>query len=148
MSKAMVTNKVIDRLFAQLRLHNVALITISFEGSGDAGSIEEIQLFDASDNEIAIPKAATFRGAEANDNGRRQPTVGEALENLGYEMLDKTGVDWYNNEGGFGEIHINISDINDITIHCDMNQRFIEVDNSLYEFYDFETIFKKEGVTS
>lgn len=27
----------------------------------------------------------------------------EYIENYVYEALDKTGVDWYNNEGGFGE---------------------------------------------
>jgi len=150
MEKAIVTNKEIDSLFAQLRLHNVAKIVITFEGAGDSGSIDSVSLMDASDKHVTTPITTILWTSENyHDAGKpKDTTLQAALEDLGYQMLDKTGVDWYNNDGGYGEIVINISNIDDICVEFDMNQRYTEVENTQFDFDYFENIFKGEGVTA
>lgn len=150
MEKAIVTNKEIDSLFAQLRLHNVAKIVIAFEGAGDSGSIDDVSLMDASDKHVTTPTTTILWTSEDyHDAGKpKDTTLRNALEDLGYQMLDKTGVDWYNNDGGYGDITIDISDIDNIDVVFDMNQRYTEVENSQFDFDHFENIFKGEGVTA
>jgi hypothetical protein len=150
MEKAIVTNKEIDSLFAQLRLHNVTKIVMNFEGAGDSGSIDDVILLNASGGNVTIPTTTILWTSEDyHDAGKpKDTTLRKALEDLGYQMLDKTGVDWYNNDGGYGDIAIDISDIDNINVLFDMNQRYTEVENSQFIFDDFENIFKGEGVTA
>lgn len=79
----------LDTLILTLRNRSIEKVEINFDGAGDDGSIHEINLY---------PK-------EIDGENLR----GE-IEDWGYKFLEGTGVDWYNNEGGFGEIIINIKD--------------------------------------
>lgn len=70
---------------AAFREAGIDYLKIEFDGSGDSGSITGIYL----------------------DGSWEAPVKGklyELLENWAYELLEKTGVDWYNNDGGYGEI--------------------------------------------
>ena len=150
MEKAMVTNKEIDMLFAQLRLHNVAKIVINFEGAGDSGSIDDVILLNASGDYVRIPESTiAWKSMNYGAEGKHvDTTLREAIEDLGYRMLDTTGIDWYNNDGGYGQIDIVISNIDDICVAFDMNQRYMEVENFEFDFDHFENIFKGEEVTA
>jgi len=82
-------------LFIKLKELNVERITIDFSGSGDSGSIDAIRLLDLDDNEI-------------DNNG----DLNESIEELGYDILENSfEYDWYNNEGGSGELTINLNDL-------------------------------------
>lgn len=67
-------------------------ITIEFSGSGDSGSIEAVSGID----EMIIK--ADFYGKWLFDY----------VDNLADEILDISGHDWYNNEGGHGTIEIDV----------------------------------------
>lgn len=69
----------------KLTLAGAKNIFIGFDGSGDSGSIH------------------TIDGLDANEHINE-----EELENWAYELIASTGVDWYNNEGGFGTINLDV----------------------------------------
>lgn len=69
----------------KLTLAGAESITIEFDGAGDSGTIQEI---DGLTSNVYITK--------------------DDLENWAYDLIEGTGVDWYNNEGGFGTISIDV----------------------------------------
>ena len=73
--------KDLPELLTKLRAVNAVLVEVSFYGGGDEGSIDEIC------------------GANGED---------DAVEEFCDALLEEVGVDWYNNEGGNGEIEIDV----------------------------------------
>jgi hypothetical protein len=65
-----------------------------YNGSGDSGSIETIYCEDEDGNIISI-----------------ESDVESKVEEMLYEVLsDNYDYDWYNNDGGYGTVRINIED--------------------------------------
>jgi hypothetical protein len=65
-----------------------------YDGSGDSGSIETIYCEDEDGNIISIESEVESR-----------------VEEMLYEVLSTNyDYDWYNNEGGYGTVRINIED--------------------------------------
>lgn len=73
--------EILDRL----TLAGAKNIYIGFDGSGDDGSVHAID------------------GLDENEH-----ITEEDLENWAYDLIAGTGVDWYNNEGGFGTINLDV----------------------------------------
>ena len=71
----------------------ISKITISFAGSGDSGSIESIWMHRPDENWKDL-KPADFR---------------QEVEDFAYDYLSGTGIDWYNNDGGQGEIEFDFT---------------------------------------
>ena len=89
-------------LFASLAEKGVVKVAIGFDGSGDSGSIEDnISYYvENDDSELILSEDISSQ-------------VDDQLIELGYHILDRYyGYDWYNNEGGYGTININIKDQN------------------------------------
>lgn len=102
------------RLQTAFLLYGVAKVTVEFEGSGDSGQIESIA-FEASqpgfDETLVTVEVWAQRASEFNPKTQKweQPpaklkrcTLDQAVRNLVNDALDEAGVDWYNNDGGFG----------------------------------------------
>jgi len=104
---------------------NVAYILMVYDGSGDSGAIDEIQFLDEEKNNLEAPRL--------NDKGQREmisltsKEENAVIETYGYLLLD-TVEDWCNNDGGYGEILI---DVKALTYTIDNHIRRIEED--LYE---------------
>jgi hypothetical protein len=88
-------------VLTQLKNEGYTGVSISFDGAGDSGS-------------ITGAKAFTFTGdfiledRYHEDFWQYEPEITEDLKNLGYEILSESGYDWYNNDGGYGSIHISL----------------------------------------
>lgn len=93
-------NKQMDKervkvFFMALEEKGVKEIQVTYEGSGDSGSIDTARFYDHNDDEIDL------------DNFKD-----EAMD-IGYHILNEHyEVDWYNNDGGYGTIHINLPEKN------------------------------------
>jgi len=82
-------------------------ITISYEGSGDSGQIEQISY-------LQVPVETLEEIEDLYDNGvdyslnlsNIDSGIATELENFAYETLLENIEDWYNNEGGFGFVAI------------------------------------------
>lgn len=95
-----------------LKDRGVAKITVTYEGSGDSGSIDNVLYYDKEDDEH-YSSQLDITESQHND-----------IQNLAYPMLD--GIeDWYNNEGGYGSITI---DLDEFTYDIENNIRINQIE--------------------
>lgn len=104
------------RLAAAFLLYEITEATIQFDGSGDSGQIDYINLISNSytDEQLKDCTVTVFNerpsnifNPEKNTWETPPPTeqtlnLYQALEEHIYSALESTGIDWYNNDGGFG----------------------------------------------
>lgn len=75
--------------FMVLEEMGVKEIQIAYDGAGDNGSIDDISCYDENDDLISCDQ------------------YHDKIESVGYHILNHYyDVDWYNNDGGHGVIHI------------------------------------------
>jgi len=118
------------RLLPVLHQHGIQNVTVSFEGSGDSGQIEDISYHPSHGFD---PKTATIEhhvstsqfedGQWVRTTALTRTSINEAVDELTYSYLQETGVDWYNNDGGYGELVI---DVAHGTFSLDINVRYTE----------------------
>src|SRR3954454_22088958 len=122
-------------VLAKLIENGVAEVRIEFDGSGDEGQIEDITCTKADGTPGAldwpcdIPGKVTHAAASESfipsnktpSEESRPMTMHELLDEWAYELLVEVGLDWVNNDGGYGEIVITPADD---AIRCEMNIRF------------------------
>lgn len=83
-------------------------IKINYCGSGDSGSIDEIELVPTGaltieDGEVDWIKE-DYEAVEIEDK------LKDLIENVAYDKVLNSADDWYNNEGGGGTLYINTMD--------------------------------------
>ena len=120
-----------DALVAQFKVLGVDKVVIYFEGSGDSGSIDNIWFYNANKTLIDIDDdtiswtMTTYGGQEPK---AKVVSLYSAMEDLGYRVLDATGMDWYNNDGGQGEITLAVIN-NTIQVEVDMGINITQVES-------------------
>lgn len=122
------------RLEAFFKAHDITSAVVEFDGSGDSGSIESVTFYRGKKILDDVRGTVTIwqQGAAEFDKEANKWTHGEpvekpcdirrALEEHVYDALDRTGVDWYNNDGGFG--HWSWSA--DEGLEFEVNTRYVE----------------------
>jgi hypothetical protein len=81
-------------LLTRLKDQEIVKVTVSFDGSGDDGDVNEVTYYNIDDDYVDVDAELTDR-----------------LSNLGYSMINKqvgNVGDWVNNEGGYGYLHIDV----------------------------------------
>jgi hypothetical protein len=86
-------------VLTQLKNQGYIGVSISFDGAGDEGSITGAKAF----TEDFILDEMYY-----TDFWQYEPEITEDLRDLGYDILSDSGYDWYNNDGGYGSIHISL----------------------------------------
>lgn len=81
-------------------------VTVDFDGSGDSGEIED-------------PTATNKKGEEIEFTDEERNTLIEFFD----QYLEATGYDWYNNDGGYGTMTLNLN-TGDIT--GELSERYTE----------------------
>jgi hypothetical protein len=134
------------RILPMLRQQDIRTIEVYFEGSGDSGCIQDIA-FSPETPGIRQMTAEHLHTSSSFDNGvwRRavepqQAALGEVVEAITYDYLEETGVDWYNNDGGYGYF---IIDVEAGTVSMDVSVRVTE---SYTEFSGVKDIATGEPV--
>lgn len=106
-------------------------IRISFDGSGDSGSVDSVEIYAGNDRlnmmfSVDYPETSSTWSKETGwvkkHEIKRMP-VKEALESFCYTMLEETGIDWYNNDGGYGELYITLDPCE---IQLEVNTRYTQ----------------------
>jgi hypothetical protein len=100
-------------LLTQLNLLGAKRAVVEFQGGGDDGQVEGVYLYDHNDNDIDIPNdmiAWTTLTYGNQESEQKQTKLVDALEDLCSRALDNTGLDWYNNEGGQGNLTIDFKE--------------------------------------
>jgi hypothetical protein len=120
-------------LFDALAVVGVTHVVVSFDGYGDSGQIENIEV-KVGDATVAMPETKIeISRAEWGkpDPERSLVSVGNAIEALAYDLLGQAFCGWENNEGAYGEFTF---DVAARSITLDYNQRFTDSEHSQHIF--------------
>jgi hypothetical protein len=123
-------------LTAQLKIVGADEVCIQYQGGGDSGEIYDIDLRKAGDivNPTALTELVAWTSQVYGDQVaiQKQISLYDALKDIGYRILDATGMDWYNNDGGQGTAYIDLSG-EFPRVHVDM-----EINYTSHEDHEFE----------
>jgi hypothetical protein len=132
-----------NRLRAELRLQNktavfdalaaagLATVVVSFDGYGDSGQIERLEVEGAVDVlPAATVEIATLISGELEPQ-RQSMSLADAIEKLIYDFLGSAHDAWEDNDGAYGEFTF---DVVDRTIRLDYNERYTASVNYSHEF--------------
>ena len=100
-------------LLTQLNLLGAKRVVVTFQGGGDDGQIDEVYMIDNNESYIDIPNdmiAWTTLTYGNQQSEQKQTKLIDALEDLCSRALDNTGLDWYNNDGGQGNLVIDLKE--------------------------------------
>jgi hypothetical protein len=112
----------------------IATVTLRYDGEGDSGGIEEIYaqgLQDGTQYQQTLPLPSvdvtfvtlTYDG----DIWTETRSLIDALEAWGMDLIDIEYSGWENNDGGYGEVSINVDTGSIMVSH---NQRYMDVTSS------------------
>lgn len=119
------------RLLPVFRQHGIEKVTVTFNGYSDSGSIEDVT-YEPCDNPDALKSLLVEHISTTSffEDGQwrrtatpEQTTLEEVIDALTNDYLEETGVDWYNNDGGFGDL---IVDVQSGTVSLVVNVRFTD----------------------
>lgn len=102
-----------ETLLTQLNLLGAKKVYVEFRGGGDDGQVDGVFYRDKHDEMQDIPTdmIAWTKVAYGHQTAEQKDTsLVEVLEDLCYRALDETGLDWYNNEGGQGQLTIDFTE--------------------------------------
>lgn len=124
-------------VFEQLEM---GVIAVNFFGGGDSGSIDSIDM----DAEHRSQRVNVVEYSRSWENGtwhgqilEQEKSLYEAVEDLVYDYLEETGVDWYNNDGGRGEFTI---DVENRTIEASIDCYYTESNTEHSAEIEFDEI--------
>lgn len=122
-------------LIQKLKECGIKEVVVSFDGSGDSGQIEDVsfgsmQKPDAS-VEWVVTDSTWVNGVWVEKHEVKSIDIHSALESFCYEALEDAGIDWYNNDGGYGELRINLDPIE---VYLEVNTRYTHTDTSSFGF--------------
>jgi hypothetical protein len=94
---------------AQMKMLGVKYVVISFQGGGDSGEIYSVDYYNLNSEAMEPPKdMVSWTKQTYGDQEKTQSdiSIDKVIEDIGYRVLDATGMDWYNNDGGQGEVNV------------------------------------------
>lgn len=118
-------------LFTVLEDAGIAYVIVTFDGCGDSGQIESVEVQGAV---AALPDTMTeFAFAQHNDGEaeRHALSIAAAVEELAYDCLREHHDGWENNEGAFGAFTF---DVAKRTIALDFSYRIESTEDHTHEF--------------
>ena len=115
-------------------------IRVNFDGAGDSGSIESVYIYKGTEvlnmmfNVDYLVRSSEYnkeQGGWVQKTEVKSMPVNDAIEQFCYDMLEETGVDWYNNDGGYGEFTINLDPVE---VNLEISTRYTEVHTDTFDF--------------
>lgn len=107
-------------VLTRLKLLGIREVIVEFSGGGDDGSINGVVCVSADGNDVDIEderiEGWTTEGYQDQDGSwrhkfvRKEMELSDLLEGICNDALDKSGLDWYNNSGGEGQLIIDFAE--------------------------------------
>jgi len=120
-------------LFDALAAAGVTLVVVAFDGYGDSGQIENVEV-KAGDTVVNMPSGeieiATAIWDQAEPD-RSTASIRDVIETFIYDLLGQTHDGWENSDGAYGDFTF---DVAERTITLDYNERHMESDYSQHVF--------------
>ena len=127
-----------ETLLTQLNLLGAKEVFVEFRGGGDDGQIESVYYRDRHDEHLEIPKdMISWTQMVYGDKPKltKEMSLVDVLEDLCYRALDEVSLDWCNNEGGQGHLHIDFTQ-SPPTTHLDIGINTMSTDDHNYDMDD------------
>ena len=119
--KANALNK--NAVFDALAAAGIATVTVTFNGEGDSGQIEEVTASGESGRVPDINVVFYLVKMGVSEPSPSQIPLSKAIEDLCYDYLSDEHGGWENNDGAYGEF---IFDVATQQIDLDFNARFTD----------------------
>lgn len=132
-------NKVEDAnkeiLFDILADKCVEIVNVEFSGSGDDGQVEASDLPEEIRKIVVkgtkVSKGKIWTAGKFVETFKENPTVGEVIDSLCYEVLENLYGGWENDDGAFGDF---VFDVKSRKVLFNFNERFTESRLHEHEF--------------
>lgn len=117
------------RVLPVLRGRGLHHIQVTFDGSGDEGAIDSVDFGDRHFDpatvfvEVDTQREQWVNGEWTTARVLEVMDLDGAIRAITDDYLQETGVDWYNGDGGFGELEI---DVDTGTVSMEVCVRFVE----------------------
>ena len=131
LARANETNKA--TIFAALTAASVTLVTVTLDGGGDSGQIQEV-LAQAGDAIAQIPDTQIEMHRASWNIGKldvSKTSLRDAIEEICFDYLSQQHGGWENNDGGKGDFTFHVEDER---IELDFNQFFTDSTNYSHTF--------------
>jgi hypothetical protein len=121
----------------------IALVTVTFDGEGDSGQIEDIKAFahvEADTGTGTDPRPLPNKPVKYCEQSFRDhkstklmadKSLAEAIEDLCYALLEQKHCGWENNEGAFGEFTF---EVEERRVRLEFDARFTDTVHSKHCF--------------
>jgi hypothetical protein len=112
-------------LFDALNAAGISQVVVSFDGSGDSGQIEGIEI-ESSTAMDTLPdvRIVIFHAVWGQtEPGCKECSLADVIETVAYDCLHQKHSGWEDNEGAYGEFTF---DVATRTVRLDFNARFID----------------------
>lgn len=127
-----------------LRQHGIQRAIVRFDGSGDEGTIDDVELSPPDNAAAILNETVAIQSRDSVfDDGHwaysiqhHQCRLSEAITTITDDYLEFTNVDWFNDSGGFGQMEINVVDG---TVTLDVNTRYEESTSAYSADHDIAT---------
>ena len=119
-------------VFETLAAASITSVTVTFNGEGDSGQIEDITAY-TNDKPSPLPDIRIEIQSVPWGSGKldsSQCTLRNAIETLCYGYLEQYQGGWENNDGAFGEFAF---DVPKRAIELEFNGRFTDIATHNYE---------------
>ena len=113
------------RLLKELGRSRIVSVTIAYDGEGDSGQIEDISAYNAAGKLTKLDRRVRLSASHSEPIALYQ-----AIDEFAWELLAVYHGAYYDNEGGYGTIEI---DVASGRVHIDHNDRVIDVCNTQTE---------------
>ena len=101
-----MAENVLESIMIGLVNQGIKKVSVNYEGSGDSGAIESIRI--TTDQYVTFDDLQTWEGGtDLNDYNSELYSL---LEDYCQEMLLHDIEDWWNNDGGFGYVNIDVEE--------------------------------------
>lgn len=132
------------RILPVLRDASIEAVTVEFDGGGDSGAIEGIYctpghldpLLDTLTAEHLSTQSFLDDGQWTSGLTPEIAPLRTIIDTLTYDYLSETSVDWYNNDGGYGSLQI---DVGQGTVELSVYVRYTESSNEHSSLVDIES---------
>jgi len=139
-------------LLTRLRTLGTTSVLVTFSGSGDSGNIDEAELYvGAEGKRMAVPhgevldwvsyesrynpNASLGESAWTRVETPVRMELGEVLKNMVADALEESMLDWYNNDGGQGQLLIDFT-TSPPTINLEVGINITTTDEHSFDFTD------------
>ncbi len=120
-----------EAFFAALSAAHITRVTVTFDGEGDDGQIDNIAAYKGDELAPLPDQTIPIRTVGWSAITVDEKPLEAALETLCYDFLEHEHGGWENNDGAYGEFTF---DVAQRTVELEFNGRFTDVHTSSHTF--------------